>query len=289
MEHNKHAYFFEKYLRNEMNIDEKVAFEKKLADNPQIKAQFDEFALNHDAIIRKELEEYTIEEIIPKKPQSYNWIWVLLSVLSLILIIDYYANQNYLEEQKQNKNYKEVLVNRLENAFVKPFKKNTNKAENGNPNSKNVLPKTPNLENIPSNPDSISANPAETNTTPETSTQVQETDILSYDTLLPVLDLLQYKETMNTTAFVADTLISDSLPKKQAAKYTNNPKPIYTEFWQSAIGFNGYLFTGKKLIIYGIKNTNETIILKQNNQFILHAEIGEIGLISDNQLHKFEN
>ena len=55
------------------------------------------------------------------------------------------------------------------------------------------------------------------------------------------------------------------------------------------VGFNGYQFTGKKLVLYGIRKPFDLFILKQNNLFVLHSKWGETALQADNQLHKFED
>jgi hypothetical protein len=106
-----------------MSREEKKAFEKKLYADIDFKNDFDKYAANHDAILKQELEEYYNEEIIPNKPKNYTWIWVMISIFGIVLIIDYYANIKYIEKQKENQTYKEVLVDRFTNAFIDPIKK----------------------------------------------------------------------------------------------------------------------------------------------------------------------
>ena len=135
MQHDKHTYYFEKYLRKEMSREEKEAFELKLNNDIDFKSNFTEYALNHDKIKKAELAEYYDKEIIPDKPKNYAWVWVLFSVLGLVLIIDYYANQKYNEDQKANQTYKEAFVSRFKSAFVEPFKKITFKDKNKHSNN----------------------------------------------------------------------------------------------------------------------------------------------------------
>jgi hypothetical protein len=135
MQHDKHTYYFEKYLRKEMSREEKEAFEIKLNNDIDFKSNFTEYALNHEKIKKAELADYYDKEIIPDKPKNYAWVWVLFSVLGLVLIVDYYANQKYNEDQKANQTYKEAFVSRFKSAFVEPFKKITFKDKNINTNN----------------------------------------------------------------------------------------------------------------------------------------------------------
>jgi hypothetical protein len=79
------------------------------------------------------------------------------------------------------------------------------------------------------------------------------------------------------------------LTLQSLSKLNQINKPLFVEFWFSVIGFNGYQFNGKKLILYGINKPFDVFILKRNNSFILHSTWGETALQADNQLHKFED
>lgn len=306
MQHDKHTYYFEKYLRKEMSREEKEAFEIKLNNDIDFKSNFTEYALNHDKIIKAELAEYYDKEIIPDKPKNYAWVWVLFSVLGLVLIIDYYANQKYNEEQKANQTYKEEFVSRFKSAFVDPFNKITFKDKNKNINNQQTTISTDeNGGNIDDNfADSTKIIQTDSGLIEEKTIQqyqqlmndknsLSNKDIFLYDSLMSVIELEKFKEKYKLIKYSTDSILDDSIVTKLAfqslVKQNGNIKPLFVEFWQSLIGFSGYQFTGKKLVIYGIQKPYDVFILKQNTNYILHTKWGEAALEPDNLLHKLEN
>ncbi len=304
MQHDKHTYYFEKYLRKEMSRNERDAFEKKLNSDESFKADFEKYALNHDSILKEELEEYYNEEIIPDKPKNYSWFLVLVSVLGLALLIDFYANQKYAEAQKQNQTYKEEIVTRFKNAFVEPFKKISFK--------KSAKQLDTIYKQLTFSSDEVEENDTTALQTPIDSSLIEEKiidqfqqlmrdknlesnvkDVFLDDSLMTVVDLEKFKEKFKVITNSTDSAFSDSLVTRltlQALiKQNNANKPLFVEFWQSLVGFSGYQFTGKKLVLYGIRKPFDIFILKQNNLFVLHSKWGETALQADNQLHKFED
>jgi hypothetical protein len=305
MQHDKHTYYFEKYLRKEMSRMEKEAFDKKLNTDEAFKVDFDKYALNHDSILKEELAEYYNEEIIPNKPKKYSWLLVLASVFGLVLIIDFYANQKFAEVQKQNQTYKEEIVNRLNSAFVEPFKKINFK--NGVKSLDTIYKQlTFSSDNSQASDSSLKTRVLVDSALIEEIiiNQFQQLmrnknlesmvkDIFIADSLMVVIDLEKFKEKFQIITNSVDSAFSDSLINKLSLhallKQNNVNKPLFVEFWQSLVGFSGYQFTGKKLVLYGFKKPFELFILKQNSLFILHSKWGETALQADNQLHKFED
>jgi len=305
MQHDKHTYYFEKYLRKEMSRMEKEAFDKKLNTDEAFKVDFDKYALNHDSILKEELAEYYNEEIIPNKPKKYSWLLVLASVFGLVLIIDFYANQKFAEVQKQNQTYKEEIVNRLNSAFVEPFKKINFK--NGVKSLDTIYKQlTFSSDNSQASDSSLKTRILVDSALIEEIiiNQFQQLmrnknlesmvkDIFIADSLMVVIDLEKFKEKFQIITNSVDSAFSDSLINKLSLhallKQNNVNKPLFVEFWQSLVGFSGYQFTGKKLVLYGFKKPFELFILKQNSLFILHSKWGETALQADNQLHKFED
>lgn len=305
MLHDKHTYYFEKYLRKEMSRLERDAFEKKLNADELFKADFDKYALNHDSILKEELEEYYNEEIIPDKPKNYSWLLVLFSVLGLVLLIDYYANQKYASQQKLNQTYKEEIVDRFNNAFVEPFKKIGFKK--GFKSLDTVYKQLTfsadgqyELDSLQENQNKIDSSLIEEKIIDQFQQLMREKnlesnvkDIFLTDSLMVVIDLEKFKEKFKVITNSTDSTLTDSvttrLSLQSLTKQNNNIKPLFVEFWQSTIGFNGYQFTGKKLVLYGVRKPFDIFILKQNTLFVLHSKWGETALQADNQLHKFED
>jgi len=304
MLHDKHTYYFEKYLRNEMSREEKKAFEKKLYADIDFKNDFDKYAANHDAILKQELEEYYNEEIIPNKPKNYTWIWVMISIFGIVLIIDYYANIKYIEKQKENQTYKEVLVDRFTNAFIDPIKKISAKITQNKvliDTTISTIRADESYYEIDSiNNEKIDSSLIEN----KIQNQFQQylngknidenvKDVFLNDSLIWVYELEKFKDKYNSINHSTDSTLTDSMVTKltlqSLSKLNQINKPLFVEFWFSIVGFNGYQFNGKKLILYGINKPFDVFILKRNNSFILHSTWGETALQADNQLHKFED
>jgi hypothetical protein len=286
-----------------MSQEEKEAFELKLNNEIDFKSNFTKYALNHDKIIKAELAEYYDKEIIPDKPKNYAWVWVLFSVLGLVLIIDYYANQKYNEDQKANQSYKEAFVSRFKSAFVEPFKKITFKDKNkhtsiqqttisANENSGDIYDFTK-LELIDSSLIQAKIIQQYQQLMNDRNEFSNNKDIFLNDSLMSVIELEKFKEKYRLIKSSTDSILDDSIVTKLAfqslVKQNGNMKPLFVEFWQSLVGFSGYQFSGKKLIIYGIQKPFDVFILKQNTNFILHTKWGEAALEPDNLLHKLEN
>jgi hypothetical protein len=287
-----------------MSREEKKAFEKKLYADIDFKNDFDKYAANHDAILKQELEEYYNEEIIPNKPKNYTWIWVMISIFGIVLIIDYYANIKYIEKQKENQTYKEVLVDRFTNAFIDPIKKISAKITQNKvliDTTISTIRADESYYEIDSiNNEKIDSSLIEN----KIQNQFQQylngknidenvKDVFLNDSLIWVYELEKFKDKYNSINHSTDSTLTDSMVTKltlqSLSKLNQINKPLFVEFWFSVIGFNGYQFNGKKLIIYGINKPFEVFILKRNNSFILHSTWGETALQADNQLHKFED
>ncbi len=96
--HEKHQYFYEKYLRNEMPDSERQTFEEKLSVDGSFRRSFD-----HYKKYRKEfLEGLLAEESTLKKKWTLNsWLYLFISLTGIILAINYYV----FKEQEPQVNY----------------------------------------------------------------------------------------------------------------------------------------------------------------------------------------
>lgn len=294
--HDKHSYFFEKYLRKEMDVEESDAFEEKLNTDIDFKNDFENYILHRDEIVKIELEEYQ-KEIIPEKPSKayYSWILVALSLLSLVLLLDYYASKNYDKKQPEEKSYTQKIINRINNAIIKPFtfKKDSNEKQKDNKlqvqktqeNEENELL----IDEKIINADSIAL--LETGENDWIKVSPAEADEMLFDTIIHAVDLEKFKEKLRLISTVTDSTLDDSILTKisirSAAKTKGqqNIKPIYVEFWKSILDYSGYKFNGKKLLIYGIEKPFEIYLLKQENTIILRSVKGENALLNDNEFH----
>jgi hypothetical protein len=285
--HDKHLYFFEKFIRNEMSEDEKLAFENRLKTDEPFHKDFDLYISNRNVILEQELAEYN-KPIIPIKTNGYRWLYVIVSLLCLVLIIDYYANKKYEESiNPQSSVIDKINIFKKLNDKINSYNKN---AESSSVESEENTSQSPKTYIRKSSEDTISFEK-----TGEISEDIEEAnaDVMLFDTLLTVIDFEAFKEKQKKLLLDTDSLITDSMSIAIALRsMIKNPvkakqQQVYVEYWQSPEDYAGYTFNGKKLILFGHQKPDNIFILKRINQIILHLSDNEILLLSDNNFHNY--
>lgn len=279
--HEKHQYYFEKYLRNEMKGEELLAFEKKLLESEAFKSGFDHYVKNRKDIVEEELAEYDQPELLIQKPQKWGWVYTSISLLCLVLIADYYLNANY-SATITNGERKKPLIEKINIFKSDPHKNNT-------PHQSVPVQNTADEKDMVTAPDM----PADSNAVEEEWMKYVEGNRMSiqgdyfvFDSIFKVLEAKDLQELSQVLHQPADSLPSDT------AAAGGKPKPVgkqlLVEFWDSPIHFNGYLFSGKKLLIYGVEPQTPLYITvsgsPENFHLVLHNK--EFQLYSDSQFHK---
>jgi hypothetical protein len=285
--HDKHLYFFEKFIRNEMSEDEKLAFENRLKTDEPFHKDFDLYISNRNVILEQELAEYN-KPIIPIKTNGYRWLYVIVSLLCLVLIIDYYANKKYEESiNPQSSVIDKINIFKKLNDKINSYNKN---AEPASIESDENTAQSPKNISLKSSKDTLSFEK-----TGEISEDIEEAnaDVMLFDTLLTVIDFEAFKEKQKNLLLDTDSLITDSMSSAIALRsMIKNPvkakqQQVYVEYWQSPEDYAGYTFNGKKLILFGHQKPDNIFILKRINQIILHLSDNEILLLSDNNFHNY--
>ncbi len=285
--HDKHLYFFEKFIRNEMNEDEKLAFENRLKIDVPFQNDFELYISNRKVILEQELAEYN-KPIIPKKSNGYRWLYVIVSILCLVLIIDYYTNKKYEESISQKSSViDKINIFKKLNDKINSYNKNADATPEESEDKVSSISKTSVHKTIT---DTIT-----TNKLGEISEDIEEAnaDVMLFDTLLTVIDFEAFKEKQKNLLLDTDSLITDSMSSAIALRtIIKNPakakqQQVYLEFWQSPEDYAGYTFNGKKLILFGHQKPNNIFLLKRTNQIILHLSDNEILLLSDNNFHNY--
>ncbi|MEI6881138.1 MAG: hypothetical protein WCK82_07405 [Bacteroidota bacterium] len=285
--HDKHLYFFEKFIRNEMSEDEKLAFENRLKTDEPFHKDFDLYISNRNVILEQELAEYN-KPIIPIKTNGYRWLYVIVSLLCLVLIIDYYANKKYEESiNPQSSVIDKINIFKKLNDKINSYNKN---AESSSVEPEENTSQSPKIYIRKSSEDTISFEK-----TGEISEDIEEAnaDVMLFDTLLTVIDFEAFKEKQKKLLLDTDSLITDSMSSAIALRsMIKNPvkakqQQVYVEYWQSPEDYAGYTFNGKKLILFGHQKPDNIFILKRINQIILHLSDNEILLLSDNNFHNY--
>jgi hypothetical protein len=258
--HDKHQYYFEKYLRNEMQGEELQLFEAKLKSDETLKSSFEFYLTNRREIVAEELAEYDEPELMKRKPQKWGWLLAVFSALALVLIVDFYL-ANFYQEQQANK--RKPLIEKI-NVFkglprleVVESKEQVAAKEKGG----KILP-----DIYSENEDSLQyALEAQLQKQLNTSELNLEGDYFVFDSLFKVLENAQLNERIKQLREGLDTLhVDSSLEELVRQSFFENPhlitRQLLVEYWDSPIHVRGYLFNGKKLLLYGI-DLNETIYL----------------------------
>jgi hypothetical protein len=235
-------------------------FEVKLKTDERLRSSFDFYLTNRREIVAEELAEYDEPELMKRKPQKWGWLLAVFSALALVLIVDFYL-ANFYQEQQANK--RKPLIEKI-NVFkglprleVVESKEQVAAKEKGG----KILP-----DIYSENEDSLQyALEAQLQKQLNTSELNLEGDYFVFDSLFKVLENAQLNERIKQLREGLDTLhVDSSLEELVRQSFFENPhlitRQLLVEYWDSPIHVRGYLFNGKKLLLYGI-DLNETIYL----------------------------
>lgn len=258
--HDKHQYYFEKYLRNEMKGEELQLFEAKLKSDDTLQSSFEFYLKNRKEIVAEELAEYDEPELMKRKPQKWGWLLAVFSALALVLIVDFYL-ANFYQEQQANE--RKPLIEKI-NVF-RGLPRSEVTASNEQVSVKEKSSKIV--------PDVYSENEDSLHFALDAQLQKQlnngelnlEGDYFVIDSLFKVLENAQLNERIKQLREGLDTLhVDSSLEEMVRQSFFENPhlitRQLLVEYWDSPIHIRGYLFNGKKLLLYGL-DLNETIYL----------------------------
>jgi hypothetical protein len=258
--HDKHQYYFEKYLRNEMKGEELQLFEVKLKTDERLRSSFDFYLTNRTEIVAEELAEYDEPELMKRKPQKWGWLFAVFSSLALVLIVDFYLVNFYQEQQAIER---KPLIEKI-NVFrglprLDAYKNKQQK--NKQERTSLVVPDSTYRIEDSLNGALISKTQAQAN---EDELSL-EGDYFVLDSLFKVLENNQLNERIKLMRDGLDTLHVDStLEEVVRRSFFENPhlinRQLLVEYWDSPIHVRGYLFNGKKLLLYGL-DLSETIYL----------------------------
>jgi hypothetical protein len=233
MQHEKHQYYFEKYLRQEMPEQEKIVFERKLAEDASLRMAFEYYKLNRQQLLDELINEHQLQR---KDGRLNRLIFALISLTGIALTYAYFSDKNNSTAKTQDT--PNILVRYI------PFLNWENRV------STKKIPLTQKTT------DTVSTQPIPAITdTLEPSTDPDErliSDEFVSDTFVPILnkyaaaklwmqfhqkDTILQMDTVNNDAWVDFKKHSDGM--------------LLVEFWKSPFDFKGYLFTQNKLVVYG--------------------------------------
>ncbi len=294
-EFDKHHYFFEKFLRKEMYGEELEAFKEKLLEDETLKNEFDFYVSNRKSIIEKGLAEYDEPLILKKKPQKWGWLFLVVSILGLVLIGDYYITASYDQTIVESRRRKPLLerMNFFRSAETNMEQKEYEKVETEALPQQNRENREIDASGVLDTSLSVENTDIQYEKYTEGYNSAIQSDLLIGDSLAWVFNKHMLDEKLTELIIHTDSILDDSTIQVLAIKsMLRNPasvqKQLFIEFWESPIHFRGYRFSGKKLSLFGFEPIESLFFTfdDSSNTFHLFLMNKEYHLFADNQFHK---
>lgn len=287
MGHDKHQYYFEKYLRDELSELDKSSFVEKLSEDANLRNAFNDYKKNRAAQLKRVLagnEETTLNN------KLLSAMYLLISVTGIALAVNYYIDSEKLKLsneslEKHNKPKERKLWDKLP-----VFGNKSNKAT---PAEIITEPEEIELEDALLSDNrkaaTIALNMTDKKTAPNNNLKA---DILLHDTFLAPIEKEVYELRFKVVKSRADSMNNDSITNltysriSQGKLHTDNP--VLVEFWKSPVNYKGYSFNGKKLVLYGLSKPYAISLYIEKKEISLKFKDGlSVKLIKDNEFHKF--
>lgn len=287
IQHDKHQYYFEKFLRNEMKEEELAAFRLRLLEDEAFRADFDYYTANRKSILDEELLEYDEPEILLRKPQKWGWVYAILSVLCLVLIVDYFLTARYSESVQAEKKRK-PFIERFNVFKTKDFDNLVIEKTGEKPKTKQKLEQVEADTMLGSGIFDKEIEPYL-----ERDRMGVKGDYFVSDSLFYVFEKADIQKKMNELKTQSANELADSILAlmivKSSFKTLGIPKrQLLVEFWDSPLHFRGYLFNGKKLVLYDLGFADELVLVfdEQTNVYHLYFGDHEYHLFADEHIHQ---
>ena len=288
----KYQYIFEKYLRNELGETELELLEEKLGTDTEFKSAFEYYKSHRAEILKRELEEYEEPILSAPKSKSINWLYLLVSIIGLVLVIDYYASDKQDNPLEHPKNFINKSI-----GFFK-FNKKSNKSE------KNTKLKNEQIESVSkalgdssliAESKGIDSNEV-ISAIAQAENQIQEIEeLFQSDSLFECYQLNTWRAILESISYETDSILSDSLIVKKSTqllvkKKQNKLPTIMVEYWQGANPTSAYKFDGNKISLYGISPSANFYILNNENplNYYILSKQQLFPLINDNHIHSIQ-
>jgi hypothetical protein len=287
IQHDKHQYYFEKFLRNEMKEEELAAFRLRFLEDEAFRADFDYYTANRKSILDEELLEYDEPEILLRKPQKWGWVYAILSVLCLVLIVDYFLTARYSESVQAEKKRK-PFIERF-NVFK------TKDVDNLVIEKTEEKPKTKQKLELVEADTMLGSGIFDKEIEPylERDRMGVKGDYFVSDSLFYVFEKADIQKKMNELKTQSPNEVADSILAlmivKASFKTLGIPKrQLLVEFWDSPLHFRGYLFNGKKLVLYDLGFADELVLVFDEQAKVYHLYFGdhEYHLFADEHIHQ---
>lgn len=269
IQHDKHQYYFEKFLRKEMTPEESDAFNEKLSADASLRLAFEYYKLNREKLLSDLMAEHAA---IRKDNRLNKLIFLLISLTGISLTFAYYLNKssqpsNGAAQPESKPFYMYIPFINWKQTTPSPSIIKTDSTPVANNKTDSLATIEPDLED--------DARPLN--------------DVFLGDTLMYVYDKqtvfswleridsfeLQVKQLTDSTVALAKPL----LPKPK----TKHPY-FLVEFWQSPVGYKGYLLSENKIVVYGLDTPFKWTLYSDTTLNVIYDK-GETNLIADKNYH----
>lgn len=276
--HDKHLYHFEKYLRHEMTDDERLAFDEKLSADPELKQAF----IYYKAHRAKLLKELIAEHEETRKDNRFNkLIFLLISLTGIALAFNYYLYKNNEDKTAGTTPPRNIFVRYI------PFLNWDNRGDK-NDSVKTAVKKDSIQKEILTIAQEPTIEPIETIEPALRDDERSITDHFLNDTFITIHEKSYIEQLLAWKQYRIDSAAGDSVAVvPQPARPKGKTSQLFVEFWQSPVGYKGYLFTGKKLILYGVETPSDIYIYKDNNEIHALLPKSSINLVAQPNFQPF--
>jgi hypothetical protein len=258
-----------------------------LLEDEAFRADFDYYTANRKSILDEELLEYDEPEILLRKPQKWGWVYAILSVLCLVLIVDYFLTARYSESVQAEKKRK-PFIERF-NVFK------TKDVDNLVIEKTEEKPKTKQKLELVEADTMLGSGIFDKEIEPylERDRMGVKGDYFVLDSLFYVFEKADIQKKMNELKTQSANEVADSILAlmivKASFKTLGIPKrQLLVEFWDSPLHFRGYLFNGKKLVLYDLGFADELVLVFDEQAKVYHLYFGdhEYHLFADEHIHQ---
>jgi hypothetical protein len=272
-QHDIHQFYFERYLRNKLSVEEKENLEKRLSEDTALQEAFHVYKQNRRQLVKELIREH---DKGPGKSRISSFVYLVITIAGLILALNFYLeNRALLAERKRDKN---LITRLLENI---PFVGKKNKTEEVK------------KQDIPGRPAGTSTARNRARQEPVGAVMANISDTLLHDTVLVPVS----RKYIEQRAAYYRTEVDTSLSKQEILNliYRNNHKyadkhkttPIGVEFRRDAAGRSGYMFDGNKLVMFGIKAPYQLFLVKDENELVWLQADTVVIFVADNTFHTY--
>ena len=273
-----------------MKPEEAKLFKLRLENDLAFREDFEFYFRNRQTILEDGLAEYDEPELLIKKPERWGWLYAAISILCIVLIADYFLSVRYNQKLNSSKQ-RTTLIERF-NIFKgkRPTLTSNNSVLTINRDSVILATKTvkTNLDNK-SNP----SDEGEMIPYLEDDHDAIKGDYFVSDTLFGVIEKEEIDSKLGKLRVQTDSLFVDSLLEVLVIKEILKSeiplkRQLLVEYWDSELHFRGYVFDGKKLLLYDIDKLLGLVLTYDGQGKVYHLYINfrEYHLFNDGKLHK---